>query len=132
MPRREVTKQLAYLGIAPLELSNRMDANGIGNFAGSPNKSFDMCRGSGGPMRSANWNAAVGFAERGSERTSQALEMFKATAARIRDVKAFSLTLSPSRKSMARLVPPSRLELKRPSGSSSEAPLENVSFTALL
>src|SRR5215207_95349 len=33
---------------------------------------------------------------------------------------------------MARRVLPSRLELKSPDGSSSEAPLANVSFTALL
>ena len=37
---------------------------------------------------------------------------------------AFSSILSPSWKSMARLVLPSRLELKRPAGSSNEAPLE--------
>src|ERR1700721_2596648 len=34
--------------------------------------------------------------------------------------------------SMARLVFPSRLELNRPDGSSSEAPLAKVSFTTLL
>src|ERR1700741_34670 len=33
---------------------------------------------------------------------------------------------------MARLTLPSRLELKRPEGSSSEAPLEKVSFTRAL
>src|SRR5262249_4372132 len=33
---------------------------------------------------------------------------------------------------MARLVLPSRVELKRPEGSSSEAPLAKVSFTTLL
>ena len=39
---------------------------------------------------------------------------------------------SPSRKSMARLVLPSRLELKSPEGSANEAPLANVIFTTLL
>ena len=33
---------------------------------------------------------------------------------------------------VARLVPPSRLELKRPEGSSSAAPFMKVSFTAFL
>src|SRR5262249_44686081 len=45
---------------------------------------------------------------------------------------AFSLILSPSWKSMARLVLPSRLELKRPEGSSNAAPLAKVSFTTAL
>jgi hypothetical protein len=40
--------------------------------------------------------------------------------------KAFSSILSPSWKSMARLVLPSRLELKRPEGSSNEAPLATL------
>src|SRR5215510_969424 len=46
--------------------------------------------------------------------------------------RAFSSILSSSWKSMARLVLPSRLELKRPEGSSNEAPLVKVSFTTLL
>src|SRR5215208_2956441 len=45
---------------------------------------------------------------------------------------AFSSILSPSWKSMARLVLPSRLELKRPDGSSNEAPLAKVIFTTVL
>src|SRR5215210_6713287 len=45
---------------------------------------------------------------------------------------AFSSISSPSRKSMARLVLPSRLELKRPDGSSNEAPLAKVIFTTAL
>src|SRR5262245_46692785 len=45
---------------------------------------------------------------------------------------AFSSILSPSWKSMARLVLPSRLELKRPDGSFSEAPLAKVIFTTFL
>src|ERR1700704_1945290 len=45
---------------------------------------------------------------------------------------AFSSILSPSWKSMARLVLPSRLELNRPEGSSSMAPLAKVNFTAFL
>src|SRR5215467_3011670 len=45
---------------------------------------------------------------------------------------AFSSILSPSRKSMARLVLPSRLELKRREGSCNEAPLAKVIFTTFL
>src|SRR3546814_8966857 len=45
---------------------------------------------------------------------------------------AFSSILSPSWKSMARLVLPSRLELKRPEGSSNDAPLAKVIFTIFL
>src|SRR5712691_2564764 len=45
---------------------------------------------------------------------------------------AFSSILSPAWKSMARLVLPSRLELKRPDGSSNAAPLAKVIFTTLL
>src|ERR1700674_4885351 len=45
---------------------------------------------------------------------------------------AFSSILSPSWKSMARLVLPSRLELKRLEGSSNEAPLAKVIFTTFL
>src|SRR5437870_13260887 len=45
---------------------------------------------------------------------------------------AFSSILSPSWKSMARMVLPSRLELKRPEGSASEAPLAKVIFPTFL
>src|SRR5687767_9213023 len=50
----------------------------------------------------------------------------------MRAFRAFSSSLSPSRKSMARLTLPSRLELKRPEGSFSEAPLAKVIFTTFL
>ena len=63
---------------------------------------------------------------------SEAEDVFRATAARIRVFKAFSLTISPSWKSMARLALPSRPELKRPDGSSNEAPLGNVILTTFL
>src|SRR5580704_17896594 len=69
------------------------------------------------------------------ERTGRAAarpEMFRATAARMSAFSAFSSILSPSWKSMARLVLPSRLELKRPEGSSNEAPLAKVIFTTFL
>ena len=59
-------------------------------------------------------------------------DSFRLTAARMSVVKAFSSISSSSWKSMARRVLPSRLELNRPEGSSSEAPLKKVSFTALL
>src|SRR5262245_50419164 len=45
---------------------------------------------------------------------------------------AFSSISSPSWKSMARLVPPSRLALNRPVGSFNEAPLAKVIFTTFL
>src|SRR5262249_7643760 len=47
------------------------------------------------------------------------LDSFSFTAARIRAFNAFSLILSPSWKSMARLVLPARLELNKPDGSAS-------------
>src|ERR1700704_2757991 len=59
-------------------------------------------------------------------------EVFNATAARMSACRAFSSILSPSWKSMARLALPSRLELKRPEGSGSEAPLAKVIFTTFL
>src|SRR5215471_12022804 len=46
--------------------------------------------------------------------------------------KAFSSILSPSWISMARLVLPSRLELKSPEGSANKAPLAKVIFTTVL
>ena len=57
---------------------------------------------------------------------------FSNTAARISATSAFSSILSPSWKSIARRVLPSRLELKRPRGSASEAPLAKVIFTTFL
>ena len=51
-----------------------------------------------------------------------ALDWFRATAARISALNAVSLIFSPSWKSMARRVFPSRLELKRPEGSFRAAP----------
>src|SRR5262249_35039151 len=65
-------------------------------------------------------------------RRCAAEDVFSATAARMSVFNAFSSILSPSWKSMARLVLPSRLELKRPEGSSSEAPLAKVIFTTFL
>src|ERR1700688_1728347 len=55
-----------------------------------------------------------------------------ATAARMRSCKAASSTLSPSWMSMARLTFPSRLELNRPEGSFSAAPLAKVILTTCL
>ena len=72
---------------------------------------------------------------RSSWRTSEvtaAQDSFKATASRRRALSAFSLIFSPSWMSMARRVLPSRLELNRPAGSFSEAPLKKVNFTTLL
>jgi hypothetical protein len=60
------------------------------------------------------------------------LDVFNATAARMSVFRASSSSLSPSRKSIARRVLPSRLELKRPEGSSNEAPLAKVIFTTFL
>src|SRR5205807_2125346 len=59
-------------------------------------------------------------------------DVFSATAARMSAFNALSSIVSPSWISMARLVLPSRLELKRPEGSSSEAPLAKVIFTTVL
>src|SRR6185312_5612423 len=55
-----------------------------------------------------------------------------ATAARISSFNAASLIVSPSWISIARLTFPSRLELNRPEGSASAAPLANVIFTTFL
>jgi hypothetical protein len=57
------------------------------------------------------------------------VDSFRATAALTSALKPFVLIFSPSWKSMARLVLPSRLELNRPAGSCSDAPLANVTFT---
>src|SRR5206468_2266074 len=59
-------------------------------------------------------------------------DSFSATAARKSAFSAFSSIFSPSWMSMARLVLPSRLELKSPDGSSSAAPFKKVSLTTLL
>src|SRR6202166_3419951 len=59
-------------------------------------------------------------------------DVFSATAARMSAFNAFSSILSPSWKSMARRVFPSRLELNRPEGSSNAAPLAKVIFTTFL
>src|ERR1700733_6826731 len=54
------------------------------------------------------------------------------TAKRTRAFNASSSIVSSSRKSMARLVLPSRLALKSPDGSSSAAPLAKVILTTFL
>ena len=59
-------------------------------------------------------------------------DVFSATAERMSSSSAFSSIVSPSWKSIARRTLPSRLELKRPDGSSNEAPFANVIFTTLL
>src|SRR5687767_15241037 len=69
------------------------------------------------------------------ERTGRAVActgVFSATAARMSAFNPFSSIVSPSWISMARLTLPSRLELKRPEGSLSAAPLAKVSFTTPL
>src|SRR5262249_45870476 len=65
-------------------------------------------------------------------RAAVRLDILCPKAARMSAFNAFPSILSPSRRSMARLVLPSRLELKRPEGSSSEAPFAKVIFTTLL
>src|SRR5262245_36789477 len=70
--------------------------------------------------------------QRGCRGTQALIDLFRVTAARMSALSACSSILSPSWKSMARLVLPSRLELKRPEGSSNEAPLAKVIFTAFL
>src|SRR6266853_1745533 len=65
-------------------------------------------------------------------RDYRADDLFRAAAARMSVLKAASSISSPSWKSIARLVLPSRLELNSPEGSLSEAPLEKVSFTTFL
>src|SRR4029079_2153271 len=62
----------------------------------------------------------------------QGADSFRATAARTRVFSASSSISSPSWMSIARLTFPSRLELKRPEGSSRAAPLAKVIFTTLL
>jgi hypothetical protein len=64
-------------------------------------------------------------------RPARAAEL-AATAARMSCWKAASLIFSPSRRSIARRVFPSRLELKRFFGSLMEAPRGKVSFTTCL
>src|SRR4051794_6435716 len=71
-------------------------------------------------------------AECGCRNQRRALDAFSATAARTRLFSASPSIASPSRKSMARRVFPSRLELNSPAGSSSAAPFANVIFTTLL
>ena len=68
------------------------------------------------------------------DRTDQprAVDSFRATAARTSAFNAAPLILSPSWKSMARRVLPSRLALKRCAGSSRAAPLAKVIFRTLL
>ena len=58
--------------------------------------------------------------------------VFSAMAARISALNAVSSMRSPSWRSMARRVFPSRLALNSPDGSGSEAPFAKVSFTAAL
>ena len=80
----------------------------------------DQCR------RDVFESGAADYAQR------RAREVFSVTAARMSALNDFSSIFSPSRKSIARRVLPSRLELKRRDGSSSAAPLAKVSFTACL
>src|SRR5262249_12818622 len=60
------------------------------------------------------------------------LDLFRVTASRTRAFNAAPSIFSPSWKSMARLVFPSRLALKRPEGSFRAAPLAKVIFTTFL
>src|SRR5262249_29505953 len=76
----------------------------------------------------ASETRVIGAAHEGPQRP----DVLSATAARMSALSAFSSILSPSWKSMARRVLPSRLELNRPDGSASDAPLAKVSFTAFL
>src|SRR5882762_1130086 len=76
--------------------------------------------------------ALVGLFGERTGRAAAGTDVFSATAARMSAWSAFSSILSPSWKSMARLVLPSRLELKSPEGSLSEAPLAKVILTKFL
>src|SRR5580693_7731318 len=76
--------------------------------------------------------ALFGFLRERTGPAAARTEIFSATAARMSAFNAFSSILSPSWRSMARLVLPSRLELKRPEGSANAAPLAKVIFTTAL
>src|SRR3954468_14542272 len=95
-----------------------VEAPQLGMEHGTPRVSRDTVAGG-----DRSWRAAFVY---------PAEDLFRATAARMSALKASSSTSSPSRKSIARPALPSRLELNRPEGSLSEAPLANVSFTTLL
>jgi len=69
---------------------------------------------------------------RGNHPPRYLADWLNTAAARINAFSAFSSTLSPWRKSIARRTLPSRLELNRPDGSGSEAPLAKVSLTTCL
>ena len=83
-------------------------------------------------MVCAEWETFPAAADGIREHRTDLERLFKVTAARTRVFKAFAWIFSPSWKSMARLVFPSRLELKRPEGSFKVAPLAKVIFTTLL
>src|SRR5476649_1172109 len=83
-------------------------------------------------LRGRKSRARVGANSRDVGFDYRADDLFSAAAARISILKAFSSISSPSWRSIARLTLPSRLELNRPEGSLSEAPLAKVSFTTLL
>ena len=123
---------------------------------GEKTKNFLERSQAGIPFRNSSWvmdfaifRSLIGATHRGVEKSHpfwvsdeaaetdfaqsfEAEEMFSATASRISVLSAFWLSFSPWRKSMARRTLPSRLELKRPAGSGSAAPLAKVIFTTLL
>jgi hypothetical protein len=75
---------------------------------------------------------AVNEGARAERRAAPGQDWLSATAARISAFSAALSILSSTLKSMARRTLPSRLELKRPFGSGSEAPLGKVIFTTAL
>ena len=88
----------------------------------------------GAPRRRAATVTACRIRRRPFDSADQrwAVDWFRVTAARMSVFNASSSIVSPSRTSMARLVFPSRLALKRPAGSGKAAPLANVIFTTFL
>ncbi len=116
-------------------LANAIDAKNLSSYRGRRNSSYGATnksyRGAGNVncylrLKSLSVAYALVPARWAAE------DVFSATAARMSALSAFSSISSPSWKSMARLVLPSRLELKRPEGSSNEAPLAKVIFTTFL
>src|SRR3954451_19763465 len=84
--------------------------------------------------RNGNEVPASPLARPQPQRTGDAdhFPLFSATAARTSALKASPSTSSPSRMSIARLVPPSRLALNSCLGSASAAPRAKVSLTLSL
>jgi hypothetical protein len=121
-----------HLSLRPSRAWPRWTPTGVGVALARSRITLTLSPGKGERVALSWRGAAEPYSKLGEGCQPRLFTLFSATAARMSAFNAVSSIVSPSWKSMARRVLPSRLALNRRAGSSSAAPRAKVILTTLL